>query len=194
MSPKKLICGVGINDADYKVRPVTSVNGPRLDCPYYSTWKSMLTRCYSDRYHKIHPTYSNCEVVEEWHYFMAFRSWMIRQNWEGKHLDKDLLIKGNRTYGPDTCVFISKEVNMFLLDSARSRGDFPIGVFRRVNEGNYVASVNEGSKGQRWIGTYTTPEEAHEAWRSAKHTLAIGLAEEQDDLRVAQALLTRYNY
>lgn len=193
MSPKKLVCGVGINDADYAVRPVTSVNGPRLDCPYYRTWKSMITRCYSKEYHKKFPTYIGCEVVEEWHRFMTFRGWMMQQNWNGKQLDKDILFKGNKVYGPDTSVFVSREVNMFLLDSAKSRGVYPLGVYCSV-PGKFVALIHEAGKGQYRIGTYSTSEEAHQAWKSAKHILAAKLAEKQDDPRVAQALLTRYDY
>lgn len=192
MSPKKLIYGVGINDADYKVRPVLSVNGPRGDCLFYRTWKSMLERCYYELFQKKHPSYIGCKVVEEWHLFSNFKRWMEQQDWEGMHLDKDILVKGNRVYGPDTCVFVSREVNMFLLDSAKSRGEYPIGVGRRPN-GTYYAHIHDITKGrQRWLGTYKTPEEAYEAWRSAKYTLAANLAEKQDDPRVAQALLMRY--
>ena len=53
LGTRKLVFGVGINDADYAVTEyeTTEVNGVRKQkfvwgCPYYLTWKGMLRRCY----------------------------------------------------------------------------------------------------------------------------------------------------
>ena len=44
-------------------------------------------------------------------------------------LDKDLLYKGNKIYGPDTCCLIPSELNTILTQSNASRGQYPVGVY-----------------------------------------------------------------
>ena len=41
----------------------------------YSTWVSMLQRCYSNITLERQPTYKGCVVVEEWHNFQNFAKW-----------------------------------------------------------------------------------------------------------------------
>lgn len=63
---KKLVYGVGVNDADYVVQvkeTVDCANGKRKQkqvwtCPFYKTWKSMLKRCYCEKAKINIPTYS----------------------------------------------------------------------------------------------------------------------------------------
>ena len=156
--------GVGVNDADYAVKPV-GPDGQMEICPFYRTWQSMLTRAYSPVYHLLRPTYVGTTVCEEWHLFMAFRAWMAEQDWEGKQLDKDIRQPGNKQYSPQTCMFVTPEINRLLNDHAAARGDFPIGVACRENR--YQARVRENGK-EKHLGLFDTPEEAHLAWRKAK--------------------------
>ena len=91
----KLVYGVGVNDAYYSVYKYE--NGKIVwQCPYYRTWKHMLSRAYSDKFKKKRPTYQDVTVCEEWYSFMCFRAWMVEQDWKGKQLDKDLLVQGNK--------------------------------------------------------------------------------------------------
>jgi len=187
----KLVCGVGINDADYTVQPV--VFGKRVMCPFYEAWKNMLVRCYDPRYHAKQPTYIGCSVAPEWHGFMAFRAWMIRQNWVGNDLDKDILVPGNKVYSPQTCVFISSGLNNFTTDSASARGEWPTGVYLDKHNGKFKAQCcNPFSGKQEYLGLFTCPDAAHEAWRARKHELSLQLAEQQTDPRLAAALSIRY--
>lgn len=121
---------------------------------------------------------------------------METQNWEGKHLDKDLLIKGNKTYSPNTCVFLDARINTFLTESGAGRGKFPIGVSLERESGKYVAqcwSIELGKN--KKIGRFKTPEEAHKAWLAFKLEQAYTLAAQQTDERVSKALIERYeNY
>lgn len=91
---KKTIYGVGTNDANYLV-----VN-KGVRCPYYKKWSSMLERCFSKSLHKKHPTYIGCTVCNEWLLFSNFRSWMMKQEWVGMELDKDIISIGNKKYCP----------------------------------------------------------------------------------------------
>ena len=135
MKTKKLVCGVGINDADYVDHKYKTIEADgkmkrRLVwiCPFYRSWKGMLERCYSEKYQERYPTYIGCTVSEEWKRFSNFRSWMEKQDWEGMQLDKDLLIEGNKVYSADTCVFVTSMVNTFTLDCGASKGEWMIGV------------------------------------------------------------------
>ena len=123
---RRSVCGVGVNDADYQVRK--KVNGESILCVFYKTWANMLTRCYNSKFHLKNKTYIGCSVCTEWHLFSNFKSWMETQNWQGRELHKDLLIKGNKVYSPQTCAFVDSMTNSFFLDCSASRGAWPIGV------------------------------------------------------------------
>ena len=195
-----LVHGFGINDADYNVYITGSGdNGKRKViwvCPFYRKWIHMLERCYDQKLHNKFPTYVGCSVCKDWKSFSTFKSWMETQNWEGKHLDKDLLIKGNKTYSPNTCVFLDARINTFLTESGAGRGRFPIGVSLERESGKYVAqcwSIELGKN--KKIGRFKTPEEAHKAWLAFKLEQAYTLAAQQTDERVSKALIERYeNY
>lgn len=188
---KKIVCGIGINDADYVVMP--SVNGQQVKCSFYRAWKSMLERCYSESCQKKHPTYYGCVVCKEWLTFSNFKSWMETQDWKEKELDKDILIPGNKIYSPEACVFVDSITNTFVTKCDASRGEWPIGVcfHKRVKK---FASVcgNPFLKKQEYLGYFGRPELAHLAWKSRKHELSCQLADLQTDERVASALRERY--
>ncbi|MCX2693707.1 hypothetical protein OO256_22145 [Pseudomonas sp. DCB_CB] len=95
----KLVYGVGANDADYQVCLTETVSGRRRSvwtCPFYKAWTGMLERCYSEKFQIRNPTYQDCSASSDWLAFSSFRAWMSRQDHEGKHLDKDLLVPGNK--------------------------------------------------------------------------------------------------
>lgn len=187
----KLVCGAGINDADYQVLP--TINGKRVWCPYYRKWCSMLQRCYGESYHKRYPTYQDCTVCEEWLVFSNFKSWMETQEWEGYHLDKDFLFEGNKIYSPETCVFISRELNTFIIDCGNSRGEYPIGVyFNKVTNRFRSKCNNPFTKKFVHLGYYDTMEEAHQVWKKYKHQLALQYAELQADERIKQVLINKF--
>lgn len=84
----------------------------------YIKWKSMLCRCYYKKYLIEKPTYKDCTVAEIWHNFQNFAQWYeenydpkLMQDWE---LDKDMLVKGNKTYSPETCCFVPRKLNMIV--------------------------------------------------------------------------------
>jgi len=201
MKPKKLVCGVGINDADYAVQKTEAiqVNGKRKqkmvwECPYYRAWGSMLKRCYSSKLQERRPTYKNCTVSKEWLTFSNFRAWMKKQDWEGMQLDKDLLLEGNKVYSSETCVFVSSVVNAFTTDRGADRGEWLIGVYWDENGKKFRAQCsNPFTKKQEHLGCFTCELEAHKAWAKRKLELAKQLAATQTDQRVAKALIDRYS-
>lgn len=188
---RRPLFGVGINDADYLVRE--TVNNVDFICPFYARWADMIKRCYSEKHHKVNPTYFHCSVIPEWLYFMNFRSWMIEQDWEGNELDKDLLVKGNNVYSPDTCIFISHAVNSFMVEKVlRGKGNYPTGVCYHKGANKYMAYGTRLGKSQQYLGLYETPEEAYDVYKAFKTETAIKLASQQTDKRISEALLERY--
>lgn len=145
-SSKKRLFGVGLNDATYETQ--TKGGGVKWICPFYLRWSKLLERCYSKSYKDKHPTYRDVTVCQEWHTFSVFKSWMETQDWEGKQLDKDLLVQGNSIYSPETCCFISTTVNGFMVKSNSSRGEFPIGVSLCRRTLKYKATI--GNLGKRF--------------------------------------------
>lgn len=83
----------------------------------YIKWFSMFVRSYDEKYHEKQPTYTNCEVSEEFCNFQNFASWYYHYKYPCKYpleLDKDLLYEGNKIYSPSTCCLIPKEINATL--------------------------------------------------------------------------------
>ena len=198
---KKLVYGVGINDADYVVKKwkTIEVDGKKKwklvwYCPCYQVWKDMLKRCYSTKFQEKQPTYRGCSVTEEWLTFSVFRNWMETQDWEDKQLDKDLLLEGNKVYSPETCVFVTRMVNMFTIDSGASRGEWLIGVDWHKGAGKFRASCsNPFTQKREHLGYFDSEQEAHNTWLKRKLELAKELAAIQPDTRVAEALIHRYS-
>lgn len=187
ISQRRPIFGVGINDADYITSP--TIDGRQLVCPYYLKWSRMIQRCYSDKFKLKYPTYKDCTADPVWHKFSAFKEWMQGKDWHNKELDKDILFYGNKVYGPDKCLFVSRRVNVFLTDRGGSRGDWPIGVSFCKKTGKYRSMINRTAGKPTYIGHFVTPEEAHAAWRAEKSKIAIKIAQEEGDQRVSDALI-----
>ena len=199
----KLTFGIGINDLSYRVHvqeEVTKNGGKRIRksvfrCKYYEAWKNMLERCYSKKFLESNPSYIDANVCSEWLSATAFKKWMDQQDWSGKCLDKDIIVPGNKLYSPDTCAFVLKATNSFVLASDASRGEYPIGVYLHKHTGKYQAYCKNPFTGkQENLGYFSTPEEAHEGWRKRKHELAQLVAATEADPRVVQALKKRYSF
>ena len=57
---RRLILGVGINDADYMIE--VRIDGKRLVCPAYRAWKHILRRCYCKKFLSENKTYIGVKV------------------------------------------------------------------------------------------------------------------------------------
>jgi hypothetical protein len=190
------VFGIGVNDCPDPVYRTEMVNGKQKIvwvCPYYVVWKHMLERCYSEPYLKSKPTYQGCSVCPEWIYFMTFKAWMMTQDFDGKQLDKDILVEGNKVYNPEICRFVDAIVNSFLTDCSATRGEWPIGVHWKKDRSKFQAYCsNPFTKKLEHLGYFDCPEAAHEAWLKRKHELALALADLQTDPLIAEALRNRF--
>ena len=98
----------------------------------YQIWQHIFERCYSDEFHKNYPTYKGCEVCEEWYCYTNFKKWYDEHYYELENerveLDKDILIKGNRIYSPETCIFVPKKINIIFSRNNPKENGLPRGV------------------------------------------------------------------
>lgn len=152
----------------------------------------MVRRTHSSSFKEQKLSYKDCEICEEWKYFSKFKAWMETQDWEGKELDKDLIVRGNKLYSPETCAFIDRKINTFIVESLNKTNGLPIGVMHYRDR--YKALLKENNK-SIYLGIYDKVEDAYEAWLSYKLKQAKELAATISDNRVAKALVERYeNY
>lgn len=173
------IYGVGINDADYMTRQ--EINNKQVICPFYVKWQGMMRRCYSVEYQKNRPTYIGCTVSKDWHLFSNFKSWMEKQDWHGKQLDKDILVQGNKTYSRESCIFVEASINTLLNNCSSTRGELMLGV-TLDKENNKFRALCSNSFGKRiTIGRYSTELEAHEAYKKYKYKLISDIALQQTE-------------
>ena len=138
----------------------------------YEIWQGMLERCYS-RHSEKYPTYVGCAVCEEWHNYQNFAKWYEGNYYEidGERmcLDKDILVKGNKTYSPETCVFVPNEINCLFTKSNRARGEYPVGVYYKKKNKKFCSQCKiGGGKPQKYLGLFLTVEEAFQAYKEFK--------------------------
>ena len=159
----------------------------------YIVWGSMLTRCYSEKYQKRKPTYAGCAVSDNFKNFQFFAEWCNSQvgfSKQGWQLDKDILLRGNKIYSEDTCVFVPRAINMLLHTKSKDRG-LPLGVCYHKRDKSYSATLSESSF--KFLGYYDCPLEAHAAYKNAKEVYVREVADFWRgliDSRVYEALIT----
>lgn len=153
----------------------------------------LLERCYRGR--EQHGNYVDCTAVAEWYNFQNFAKWCYDQkefDEKGWHLDKDILVKGNRVYGPETCCFVPQEINSLFVLKRNFRGDEPIGVIKN-KWGRFCATCsNKGMMEKSWKGPMrATAEEAFYDYKTYKEMVIKQRADEFKDRispRVYEAL------
>lgn len=161
------ILGVGFfGIGEYKSKnPLTKKHTPQ-----YSTWRSMLRRCYYAPYIEKNPTYKGCSVHPEWHNFQNFAKWYDENHpndGNDYQLDKDIKVEGNKLYSPITCSFVTKRENTqkakaksytFISPDNVVTEIYNLSEFCRENNLNVgsMCSVGKGSRNH------------HKGWRLAK--------------------------
>jgi len=153
----------------------------------YFRWVDILLRCYDKEQQEKSPSYKGCSVHPDWHNFQVFAKWFEENYVEGFEIDKDILVKGNKIYGPSTCCFVPKEINLLITVKRKRMSSLPTGLTKIGDK--FMVSVNS-----KYKGIYTTQEEASQVYKSEKGKEIKILADKfkrQLTLRCYNAL---YNY
>ena len=144
-------------------------------------WNDMNTRCYNEKLHERFPQYKECEVCSEWKNDKnKFFQWVDENYYivgdETMDLDKDILVKGNKIYSPETCVFTPHSINTLFLNGKKNRGDYPLGVHYDKERKKYRAELSvNGSRIH--LSRWNTEEEAFEEYKRHKQALIIAMAD-----------------
>lgn len=140
----------------------------------YKSWCKMLERCFSEKYKKEHPTYKDVTCCDEWLLYENFYEWLHGQenfekwlNGDRWAVDKDILVKGNKIYSPETCCLVPVNVNTLFVKNDSTRGKLPIGV-RKNGNGFITVCKNPFTKSIEYFGTYTTIEETFQSYKNIK--------------------------
>lgn len=181
----KTIYGIGyIGEGDYKV----SIN--RKATIAYKHWQNMLIRCYYPYYINKYITYKDVIVCEEWHNFQNFAKWHeenhYKINGEIMCLDKDILIKGNKMYSPETCVFVPQRINKLFTKCDKTRGLYPIGCNYDANSNKIIVYCNIFKNGKskcKNLGRFELSEidKAFNAYKIFKEEYIKQVADEYKD-------------
>lgn len=189
----KSVCGVGyIGVGKYNIW----VNDkPTIE---YTKWRHILVRCNNVNYQNKKPTYKHNTVCEEWHNFQNFAKW-FEENWKPWmdktwHIDKDILVKGNKIYSPDTCCFVHQDINSLFIKRDSKRGNYMIGVTFHKRDKVFVSQVNKGKGHTEHIGYFKTEIEAFNAYKEAKEEYIKEVADKWKDKITDKVYKALYNY
>lgn len=183
-----VVFGVGINDVEG-----VSTN-PKLN-KVYGLWVDMLERCFSERRKSRGEAYQDTTCSEDWRVFSNFlndissipNSKMIYEGW---HMDKDLLVAGNKVYSKETVSFVPRQINNLLVLKFHKQSGLPQGVSKKKTR--YIAQISiEGE--QTYIGSFGSIKEAYNAYKKAKENYVKSVANKwkgQIDQRIYDYLIS----
>jgi hypothetical protein len=158
-------------------------------------WHSMLMRCTSEKLKNRFPSYADCSVCEEWKDFQIFAKWHEENYYkidnEKMCLDKDILIKGNKIYSPNTCVFTPQKINLLFTNRKLDRGNYPVGVSR--DDSSFASKISIKGK-DICIGRYSTKEEAFQRYKEEKEKYIKQVADEYKNRIPKKLHEAMYNY
>ena len=151
----------------------------------------MLYMCYCIG--KNNPNYEGCSVSENFKYYPFFKEWCEKQigfDVKGFALDKDILVKGNKVYSEDACVFVPQEINNILTYKKSTNKGLSASVALQKT-GRYSVSFRKDRITQN-LGRFDTPDEAFQAYKQVKESYIKEVAEKWKggiDPRVYEALM-----
>jgi len=144
----------------------------------YICWSGIMERSYNPRYKLEKPTYVGVTVHPDWHNFQNFAKWFYEnydlEKMKDWHIDKDLLFPGNKEYSARTCCYIPPAINGIFSSMCGNKKIIPRGVSEK--NGRYRASMHKYNKSV-FLGSFNTPEEAHEVYMKAKKEYLIEVSE-----------------
>jgi len=107
---------------------------------------------------------------------------------EGWHLDKDILVKGNKIYSPETCAFVPQEINLIFKKVKRT---LPLGVEQK---GKKFSSVFKLGEYKQYLGMFDDINSAFETIKNKKEDYIKEIADKWKDKIDSRVYEAMYNY
>lgn len=184
---RKLVYGVGVNDIMIPEFTKTRI---------WKTWAGIIRR--TDNRDPVwlsqKTSYIGCTLDPSWYVLSVFKEWVEQwEDHENKECDKDILIPGNKLYGPDTCLMVRPIVNRWFKPNQNSNSTLPRGVTKAKEECTkpYRAQIQPIDGKKKGLGYFWTAEEANAAYEEARREQVQILIDTETDPRVKAALINR---
>ena len=110
-------------------------------------------------------------------------------------LDKDILIKGNKVYSQENCVFVPQRINSLFVKNDANRNNL-IGVYYENSKNykkKYKIKIKVNNK-RKYIGRFNTKIEAFNSYKQSKEQYIKQVAEEYKDKIPKKLYEAMYNY
>lgn len=166
----------------------------------YSTWYNMLLRCY--KHDPKYPTYEDCTVHNDFHCLQNFGKWFEENYYKVPNeimcLDKDILIKGNKIYGPDSCIIVPQTINSLIVNKYRNgNNNLPLGVCYHRQHGKFMAScsiINNNKNKILALGYFDSADKAFDVYKQFKEKYIKTIADKYKDYIPKKLYDALYSY
>ena len=153
----------------------------------YVTWQSMLQRCFNGRKKEKYPNYKEATCCNEWLLYENFYEWLHSQenfqkwlNGDKWAIDKDILVKGNKIYSPETCCLVPQNVNVLFAKADKIRGEYPIGVYYNHKNRTFISQCKLNEK-TIYLGSFSIMEDAFRTYKKYKESIIKQVAQIEYD-------------
>ena len=185
-----------MSKADWRPSSIQNKKQRRTDIQRfgYKSWNRMMNRCRNNP-NVGNASYEDVAVCLEWRDSSVYIDWYCEnypleivngrlvdklddkgRRWE---LDKDILNPDSKEYSPSNCCFVTKRLNMLLIDSTGRRGDLPLGV--RMNGTGFQTGHNDYETGRNISKTFRCLPDAVDAFWKFKFKVVLAACEEVSD-------------
>lgn len=171
----KTVYGVGfLGNGEFRSRHLNNGSCTKE----YGTWSGMMFRCYGEgRDSTTLRNYGDCTVCSLWHNFQNFAEWCQTQPemlHKDSSLDKDIRVKGNRVYSPDTCCFVPLYINTAITGVKHQNSTGKAGVWKFKD--SYVSEITVFSD-KACLGSFDNREDAAFLYKQVKKAYIHALAD-----------------
>lgn len=174
--------GVGVFE-NFPVKGIVD----RVTTKAYRAWDAMLARCYGVN-KESYTAYGavGIRVCDEWLIFQNYVKWYNAQYKEDDwHVDKDIIVVGNKLYSPDNCALVPPLINTFFATLPKGNPS----VFEK--SGKFLVQ-GKNADGKRTYSWWPTQEDAIQKYWEDKVQTAKDIADRyygKIDMRVFYRLV-----
>jgi len=110
---------------------------------------------------------------------------MEGQDWKGKQLDKDILGGSEKIYSPETCCFISQDLNKLIKPTTGKTSGLPVGVHWNKRDKKFISSIRRNGE-KHHIGSFSDPDQAAQSFaRERRGYLLLEASKQPEPIRSA---------